>query len=149
MAALGDVPSVRAVSLSPLPAAVSLDALSIDAEVSAAVAAAISFAAIVPPLYGTRQWRFEIHRFGVVDLRADPHGCLSDREITIACGTALLDLRVALEHTGLDLAVSLRPDPHDHRLLARIHSLGVGDPPQSDLFAAIACRHARDRKSVV
>jgi hypothetical protein len=118
----------------------SVDALDLEAEIAGAIGAAVSLAQAAPPLHGTRQWHFEIGAGGV-DLRADPFGCLSDRELTIACGTALFDLRVALEHTGLDIALSARPDPGDRRLIARIHILGVGEPPADDLLASIACRH--------
>jgi hypothetical protein len=123
----------------------SVDALDLETEIAGAVAVAVSFAQEAAPLHRAAQWRLETFAGGI-DLRADPHGCVSNRELTIACGSALFDLRLALEHAGLDIAVSARPDPDDPRLIARIHVLGAGDPPASDLLDAIPCRRTDRRR---
>jgi len=62
-----------------------------------------------------------------------------DRELTISCGAALLNARVAAEHAGTRLDISLLPDGEDADLLARTALAGDGAGDES-LYAAIAER---------
>jgi hypothetical protein len=115
----------------------SADALDVEATVAQAIACAVPCArrAASPDA----QWSLEVQDTDVVVRIERP----LDRELAFACGAALLDLRVALEHEGLDIVVSELPDPHDPLLLARVRVRGIGTPPPDDLFEAIPHRQAR------
>ena len=69
----------------------------------------------------------------IVELRADRTRALAvndpdDRELTISCGAALFDLRVAAWHAGATPAVELLPDPGDPNLLATVRLHGCARP---------------------
>jgi hypothetical protein len=116
----------------------------IHSEVAATVAAAATFAALVPSTSGTRPWSIEVEDAGIA-LRAEHSAGLGERELTIACGTALFNLRAALEHAGLETIVSARPDPSDPDLIARVQVDGLGEPSADGLFEAIPLCHAEPR----
>jgi hypothetical protein len=123
---------------------ISFDDLDIQTEVDATVAAAATFAGLAASTDGARPWRIAVEDAGIV-VRADRRDGLSERRLTIACGTALFNLRAALEHAQLDITVSARPDPGDRDLLARVQVHGLGEGPADDLFEAIALRHTESR----
>lgn len=99
-----------------------------------------------PSSHNTQPWRFVVAD-GTVDLRADrtralPANDPEDRELTISCGCALMNLRVAAAREGLGVVVRTAPDPDDDDLLARVSFTGAGPPDAGDaaLFDAIDAR---------
>lgn len=107
----------------------------------------VRYAILAPSSHNTQPWRFRVDG-GRVDVLADRRRSLpasdpDDRELTIACGAALLNLRVAVRHFGYSGRVELRPDPGEPDLLARLR---VSDAPHGSIvdagqFAAITHRH--------
>jgi hypothetical protein len=107
---------------------------------------AISYAVLAPSGHNTQPWRFRILD-DAIEVYADrtrglPVADPDDRELTIACGAALLHLRLALEHLGLLPDVELVPDGEEADLLARVRAVSLfPSPPEEDgLFAAIPLR---------
>jgi len=109
------------------------------------LAAAVS----APSLYNSQPWRFRVRRYShVIELRADPsralpHGDASGRAVHIACGAALLNLRLAAAVGGRESVVRLLPDPDQHLLLATVRLGGPcqARPEERELHAAITERH--------
>lgn len=87
-----------------------------------------------PSSHNTQPWRFCIS-LSCIDLYADRTRALpvndpEDRELTISCGCALMNLRVAAAHHGLAVQVQRLPEPLEPDLLARGHvtsELGVSE----------------------
>jgi hypothetical protein len=107
----------------------------------------LRYAVLAPSGHNTQPWLFALHG-DTVDLCADRTQALAvvdpeDRELTISCGAALFNLRVALRRFGYrDDQVELLPDPADADLLARVR-LVEGEPPSLEeeaLFEAIPRR---------
>jgi hypothetical protein len=113
-----------------------IDALDIEATVAHAVARAVRSVRLAAS--PDSRWRLEVQDADVVVWIERP----LDRELALVCGAALLDLRVALEHEGLDIVVAELPDPHDRSVLARVRVRGLGAPPADDLFETIRLRGA-------
>jgi hypothetical protein len=89
-----------------------------------------------PSSHNTQPWIFALEP-GVVELRADRTRALAvndpdDRELTISCGAALFNLRVAAWHAGAAPEIELLPDPGDPDLLATIR-LHRGARPLADV----------------
>lgn len=112
----------------------------------------LRYAVLAPSGHNTQPWLFHVSG-NTVDLYAnravalpvvDPH----DRELTISCGAALLNLRVALRRFGFDdEARELTPSAAEGDLLARVR-LVPGAPPspaEVALFEAIAERRTTRR----
>jgi hypothetical protein len=90
---------------------------------------AASRAALAPSVHNTQPWRFSVtgdsleirsdmmRRLKVLDPRA--------RQLTISCGCALFNARVAIAAAGFEPIVTRFPDPESPDLLARV---SVGDP---------------------
>ena len=111
----------------------------------------IRAAQAAPSIHNTQPWKFEIRADDRIDLRAnrersldrtDPRG----RELTISCGAALFNLRMALGVTGYNPVVRLVPDPYkDPDLLASVKIvLGQPRPPtitEQRLYEMIPWRH--------
>src|SRR5216683_5000593 len=75
--------------------------------------------------HNTQPWLFKIED-DTIELYADRACALpvvdpDDRELTISCGAALLNLRIALRHFGYRDLVQALPEPDNPDLLARIH----------------------------
>ncbi|MHA7815029.1 MAG: Acg family FMN-binding oxidoreductase [Pseudohaliea sp.] len=88
-----------------------------------------------PSSHNTQPWLFRLED-DVVHLLADRTRALpvndpDDRELTISCGCALLNLRVAAAAAGLRADCRLLPDADDEDLLATVH-LAVATGPGSD-----------------
>lgn len=107
----------------------------------------LRYAVLAPSGHNTQPWLFSVDGDSV-ELFADRTQALAvvdpdDRALTISCGAALFNLRVALRRFGFrDDTYDLLPNPGDPDLLARI-SLVDGDPPSADevaLFEAIPRR---------
>ena len=105
----------------------------------------IAAAVLAPSSHNTQPWLFaasDQHIDLIADRRRalpvnDPH----DRELTISCGCALFNLRVAAAAAGFAAQVALCPDADDEDVLARVR-LAAADtmPPDAKLHAAIAQR---------
>ena len=109
----------------------------IDELVRAAVAA--------PSMHNTQPWRFRIQDAGSrIELHLDPARMLpvgdpDGRAAHIACGAALLNVRVAVAEAGLRPDIRLLPNPDQSLLLAEIRLGGRHHPTrwESELHAAI------------
>jgi hypothetical protein len=107
----------------------------------------LNYAVLAPSGHNSQPWLFKIVG-EEVELHADRTRALAvcdpdDRELVMACGAALLNLRLALRHFGYEGKVKTFPDNADPDLLARV---GFGEkrkPTAEDnsLFRAIPKRH--------
>jgi nitroreductase len=84
----------------------------------------LGYAILAPSSHNTQPWRFEIAA-GKVFMHADrtralPANDPNDRELSISCGCALMNLRVAAAHEGLGVNVEITPDSADEDLFAVI-----------------------------
>lgn len=96
---------------------------------------ALHAAILAPSGHNTQPWLFRLHEESV-DILADRQRRLpvidpQDRELTISCGAALLNLRVALEAHGHRVKFDLLPDATNPDLLARVRLSDLA--PQSGL----------------
>jgi nitroreductase len=106
----------------------------------------LGYAILAPSQHNAQPWQFRINAMDV-EVLADRRRALpvldpANRELTIGCGAALFNLRVATEYFGHLYRVELLPDPADPDLLARFH-LGLRGETRSEdvlLFNAIAER---------
>ncbi|MDH4173252.1 MAG: nitroreductase [Betaproteobacteria bacterium] len=106
----------------------------------------LEHAVLAPSSHNTQPWRFRPVDDGI-DLLADRTRALpvndpEDRELTISCGCALFNLRVAAAAGGLSAHVSVTPDPSDADWLARValaERAGAA-AGEGDLLAYIARR---------
>lgn len=104
-------------------------------------------AVAAPSMHNTQPWRFRITDH-TIDVRADParglrHGDAGGRAIHIACGAALLNMRLAAAAAGRQPVVQLLPDPDQPLLLATVRLAGPyhAQPAERELHAAITRRH--------
>lgn len=107
-------------------------------------------ATMAPSVHDTQPWRFRIRR-DVVELYADrgrslPAGDPRGHALTVSCGAALLNLRLAAVHLGREPVVRLLPDPDQPLLLATVRLGGRHRPTEAEeaLFAVIR-RRCTDR----
>jgi hypothetical protein len=108
----------------------------------------VRYALLAPSGHNTQPWRFAVSD-EAISLWADRARSLpvvdpEDRELTMSCGAALYNLRVALGHFGFIHGVELLPDPGRRDLLARVRITGRRggvDPVTDALFPAILERH--------
>ena len=110
------------------------------------VAAVLETTGLAPSVHNTQPWAFRVMP-EVIELHADPARRLpvadvDDVELRIACGAALLNLRLALEAHGVRPEVARFPEHNRHGLIARIRHGGpaVATPQVRDLLAAAARR---------
>lgn len=101
-----------------------------------------------PSPHNTQPWRFRVSDAGILlfadRTRALPVNDPNDRELTMSCGAALFNLRLAIHRLGLRASVTPRTSHDDPDLLARIELLGDGTTehgPLIGLVEAIADRH--------
>jgi nitroreductase family protein len=99
-------------------------------------------AALAPSVHNTQPWKFVVTT-DALEIYADPDRQLAvldprGRQLTISCGCALFNARVAIATAGFEPVVVRFPDPDSPHLLARI---SVGEPcewtPIADLDGAI------------
>ncbi|MGI5271512.1 Acg family FMN-binding oxidoreductase [Nonomuraea sp. CA-218870] len=87
-----------------------------------------------PSVYNTQPWRFRVVPGRHIELLADParHLRVADprgRSMTVSCGAALFNLRLAVRHVGRRPVVWLLPDPEQNpRLMAAVR-IAEGRPP--------------------
>lgn len=91
-------------------------------------------AVLAPSSHNTQPWRFRasdecIHLYAD-RMRALPVNDPEDRELTISCGCALMNLRIAAATNGLDADVAVLPDTADEDLLATV-TFTESDPPDA------------------
>ena len=99
-----------------------------------------------PSLHNSQPWRFRLTD-DAIELHSDPERRLpatdpDDRELRIACGAALYNLRLAMHGFGIRPAVTVLPDRHRPTLLAVVRSAGhkPPTPEQARLLHAIPLR---------
>ena len=113
------------------------------------VTSLLAAAVAAPSMHNTQPWRFRVRRYAhVIELYADParalpHSDPDGRAIHIACGAALLNLRLAAAVAGREPVVTLLPDPLQPVLLATVRLAGPyqAQTAESELYAAISRRH--------
>jgi nitroreductase len=106
----------------------------------------LSYAVLAPSEHNSQPWLFKITA-EEIELHADRTRALpvcdpEDRELVMACGAALLNLRIALRHFGFEGKVKTFPEKDDPDLLARVGFGGKHKPTAEDdlLFRAITQR---------
>jgi hypothetical protein len=117
-----------------------------DAPVSQQLRYLLNFAVLAPSSYNSQPWLFRIAG-DEIELYADRTRGLpvidpDDREMLMACGAALFNLRLAIRHFGFTPLVRTFPDLDDPDLLAFVR---LGPPTESEaegerLFRAIQSR---------
>ncbi len=115
--------------------------------VSEKLAFCVRYAVLAPSTYNSQPWHFAV-RGNTVYLYADRRYGLpvidpEDRELVIACGSALFNLRLAVQAFGYAETTELLPDPNDPDLMAKV-KMGEEKEPVitvKELFQAITCRH--------
>ncbi|WP_345378428.1 Acg family FMN-binding oxidoreductase [Pseudonocardia yuanmonensis] len=108
-------------------------------------------AALAPSLHNSQPWRFRVTADGI-ELHADPErrprvADPSGREMRLACGAALFNLRLALTGHGVRPLVTVLPNPLEPDLVAVVRR-GGGRPPtpaERRLLAAMPHRHTNRR----
>jgi hypothetical protein len=116
------------------------------------VALLLRAATAAPSLYNSQPWRFvvvdhEARLFTDPDRRspvADPEG----RQQVIACGAALLNLRLAIRELGYEPQVSLWPAgvDSDHLVTVRRGPMATASATDRKLYAQIEQRHTNRRR---
>jgi nitroreductase len=107
--------------------------------------ALVQAATLAPSSHNTQPWLFRLEG-QVIELLADRTRALpvndpDDRELTISCGCALFNLRVAAAAAGLQAQVEPWPDAADTDLLARVRlAPGRADETDAALQAGMAER---------
>lgn len=109
-------------------------------------------ARLAPSVHNTQPWRFAV-RNDALDIYADPARQLrvvdpAGRQLTISCGCAVFNARVALAGDGRDAVVAELPDPNEPGLLARIAVGARADRwlPLSALDSWIPARRSNRRQ---
>ncbi|GAB3680475.1 Acg family FMN-binding oxidoreductase [Saccharopolyspora tripterygii] len=108
----------------------------------------IGLAGLAPSLHNTQPWQFRILPH-LIELHFDPARRLpaadpDGRELRLACGAALFNLRIALEGAGVRPVVTLLPHLAHATTLAEVRAGGRPEPrPVAvKLHAAIPQRHS-------
>lgn len=86
----------------------------------------LRLASLAPSLHNSQPWRFRVLP-QLIELHGDPSRRLpvadpEGRELRLACGAALLNLRLALEHAGVHPVVTLVPEHAGPTALAEVRS---------------------------
>jgi nitroreductase len=92
------------------------------AESSDWIVSLLNYAVLAPSSHNTQPWHFTITD-NTISLYADrtralPANDPDDRELTISCGCALMNLRVAAAHFGFNASCNITPDSADDDLFA-------------------------------
>ena len=110
-----------------------------------------AYAILAPSSHNTQPW---LYRLGddVIDLYADRTRALpvidpDDRELTMSCGAALYNLRLAIRHFAYADTVALFPEPTEPDWVARIQvdRPGHATAEEHQLFRAIPKRRTNRR----
>jgi nitroreductase len=107
----------------------------------------LAAATAAPSMHNTQPWRFKVSQ-DTIELHADPERVLpvidpAGRGVYLACGAALLNLRLAAAVAGREPVVQLLPYPDQPLLLATVRLAGPhrAGPVECELHAAITRRH--------
>lgn len=107
----------------------------------------LAAAVAVPSLHNSQPWRFVLTSTSI-ELFADPGrgpqvGDPEHRAVDLACGAALLNLRIAVGAQGVRVDVRMFPDDADRSHIATVscEQAGAVDPMTRRLAAAIPLRH--------
>ena len=115
------------------------------------IEALLASAILAPSSHNTQPWLFRSHG-AYIELHADRTRALpvndpNDRELTISCGCALFNLRVAAAAAGWHAQVTLAPDHQDADLLARVTLSRAPTPdPVGRLQPRISARRTYRRR---
>jgi nitroreductase len=108
-------------------------------------------AMLAPSSHNTQPWRFRVAD-DTIYLYADRSRALpmndpDDRELTMSCGCALLNLRVAAAAAGLQAALEILPDGSEPDLLAAVQLRQSAErhQPEAELSALTGSRHTYRR----
>lgn len=111
-------------------------------------------AVLAPSSHNTQPWLFRVSNT-IIDLLADRTRALpvndpDDRELTISCGCALMNLRIAAAGSGYCPRVETLPDSKEPDLLARVTiTPASGSPvPESSLLECIEKRRTYRKRFV-
>lgn len=103
----------------------------------------LATASRAPSLHNSQPWRFH-PTARAIELRADPERALpvadpEGRELRMACGAALFNLRLAVQQHGIRPIVTILPDRDDPDLLAVVRHGGskAPTPEQRRLLTAV------------
>lgn len=114
----------------------------------------IQKAVLAPSSHNTQPWRFRVSNT-TIDLLADRTRALpvndpDDRELTISCGCALMNLRIAAAGFGYCPKVEALPDSKERDLLARVTiTRASGSPvPEGSLLEFIEKRRTYRKRFV-
>jgi hypothetical protein len=106
----------------------------------------LGYAVLAPSNHNSQPWLFRVN-VSNVEIFADRRRALRaidpyDRELTLSCGAALFNLRVAAEYFSHQYQVEILPNPSDPNLLARLHLGMRADTTTEDvlLFQALTRR---------
>ncbi|HEY2193949.1 MAG TPA: hypothetical protein VGH76_16865 [Actinomycetospora sp.] len=117
------------------------------------VAALLGAGALAPSSYNTQPWRLRWHE-GAVEVHGAPERALpatdpGNRELRLACGAALANVRLAVRAQGRRAHVRLLPDPEDPWFLGRVTAGGslAATSMETSLAAAIP-RRRTDRATL-
>jgi hypothetical protein len=106
----------------------------------------LNYAVLAPSIHNTQPWTFR-DCDDCVEIYTDKSRSLpvvdpDDRQLTISCGAALMNLQVALHHFGHETSVQYLPDPNQPEFLARVRLGRTRAPDYQDesLFRAIRRR---------
>lgn len=108
----------------------------------------VRLAGAAPSLHNSQPWRFRVLP-QVIELHSDPERRLpvadpEGRELRLACGAALLNLRLALEHAGVRPMVALLPSLTGQSAVAEVRAGGRANPSAEEekLYRAIPERRS-------
>lgn len=106
----------------------------------------LRYAILAPSPHNTQPWLFRLN-YNDIELLADPRRALPvldprHRQLHLACGAALYNLRLAAEYFGQGWTADLLPDPGNPALLARFALHAASETTGEDvvLFHAITAR---------
>lgn len=123
-----------------------------DAEIATPAPAALlpllaAYGALAPSPFNVQPWCFRVGRHLLELCLAPGHGApqgpRSYRELVIACGAALFNMRVALRHFGYHDGVTVWPHADDDRTVAQIRPIEPRRETNYNraLFRAVPVRH--------
>lgn len=99
-------------------------------------------------MHNIQPWRFGLVD-GCLEVRADPQRRLpvadpAGRAVRVACGSATCNAQLALAVSRIVTEVTLRPDPEQPHLMARLRPTASRPPTarESELYAALPHRHS-------